>query len=129
MDESPLAGAPISLGDMATQIAPVDVTDRAAQKALQLGMKEGHGDDVCLRLRVLAGGCSGFSYQLSFEDAPADNDLVTEHAGLRVLVDPASAPIVAGSTIEFIDAMLGGGFKVNNPQAVNECSCGESFSI
>jgi iron-sulfur cluster assembly accessory protein len=114
---------------MATQTAPVDVTDRAAQKALQLGVGEGHGEDVCLRLRVLAGGCSGFSYKLSFEDGPADDDLVTEHAGLRVLVDPASAPIVAGSTIEFVDAMLGGGFKVLNPQAVNECSCGESFSV
>ena len=114
---------------MATQIAPVDVTDRAAEKALQLGVKEGHGEDVCLRLRVLAGGCSGFAYKLSFEDVPADDDLVTEHGGLRVLVDPASAPIVAGSTIEFVDAMLGGGFKVNNPQAINECSCGESFSV
>jgi iron-sulfur cluster assembly accessory protein len=114
---------------MATQVAPVDVTDRAAQKALQLGVSEGHGEDVCLRLRVLAGGCSGFSYQLTFEDGPADDDLVTEHAGLRVLVDPASAPIVAGSSIEFLDAMLGGGFKVNNPQAVSECSCGESFSV
>jgi iron-sulfur cluster assembly protein len=94
---------------METQTAPVDVTERAAEKALQLGMKEGHGEDVCLRLRVLAGGCSGFSYKLSFEDGPA--------------------PIVAGSTIEFLDAMLGGGFKVNNPQAVSECSCGESFSV
>ena len=54
---------------------------------------------------------------------------MTERSGLRVLVDPKSAPIVAGSTIEFLDAMLGGGFKVNNPQAVSECSCGESFSV
>jgi iron-sulfur cluster assembly accessory protein len=112
-----------------TQTAPVDVTERAAEKAHQLGMKEGHGKDVCLRLRVLAGGCSGFSYKLSFEDGPAADDLITERSGLRVLVDPASAPIVAGSTIEFLDAMLGGGFKVNNPQAVSECSCGESFSV
>ena len=114
---------------MDTQIAPVEVTERAAEKALQLGRKEGHGEAVCLRLRVLAGGCSGFSYKLTFEDEPADGDLVTERSGLRVLVDPKSAPIVAGSTIEFLDAMLGGGFKVNNPQAVGECSCGESFSI
>ena len=114
---------------MDTQIAPVDVTERAAEKARQLGAQEGHGEDVCLRLRVLAGGCSGFSYKLSFEDAPTADDLVTERAGLRVLVAPVSAPIVAGSTIEFVDAMLGGGFKVNNPQAINECSCGESFSV
>jgi iron-sulfur cluster assembly accessory protein len=114
---------------METQTAPVEVTERAAEKALQLGRKEGHGDAVCLRLRVLAGGCSGFSYKLTFEDGPGADDLVTERSGLRVLVDPKSAPIVAGSTIEFLDAMLGGGFKVNNPQAVSECSCGESFSV
>ncbi len=91
-------------------------------------MREGH-DRAFLRLRVTAGGCSGFSYKLSFEDGPSDEDRVVEAHGLSVLVDPKSAPIVAGSTLEFSDAMLGGGFKINNPQAVHECACGESFSV
>ena len=104
------------------------VTERAAVKAIQLGSREGF-EDLCLRVRVLAGGCSGFSYKLSFEQAPAADDHVVDAFGLRVLVDPKSAPIVAGSTLEFNDALLGGGFKINNPQAVHECACGESFSI
>lgn len=104
------------------------VTERAARKALQLGAREGF-DPVHLRLRVLAGGCSGFTYKLSFEHGPAEGDAVIEAFGLPVLVDPKSAAIVAGSTLEFSDALLGGGFKVNNPQSVHECACGESFSI
>jgi iron-sulfur cluster assembly accessory protein len=112
--------------ETATQI--VGVTERAAQKATQLGIREGHPDPH-LRIRILAGGCSGFSYKLSFEDAAAVDDHVIEAFGLKVLVDPRSVPILMGSVLEFSDAMLGGGFKVNNPQAVHECACGESFSI
>jgi iron-sulfur cluster assembly accessory protein len=78
---------------------------------------------------VVAGGCSGFSYELSFTDAPEAGDHVFEVEGFRVLVDPRSAPIVKGSTLDFNDALLGGGLKVLNPQAVHECACGESFSI
>ncbi len=111
-----------------TTTQPLGVTERAAEKAIQLATRDGF-DRAYLRLRVLAGGCSGFSYKLSFEREPADGDHVIEAHGLTVLVDPKSLPIVAGSTIEFVDAMLGGGFKVRNPQAVQECSCGESFSI
>ncbi len=78
---------------------------------------------------MVAGGCSGFSYRLLFENEPGPNDHLIEAYGLTVLVDPKSAPILAGSTLEFSDALLGGGFRVNNPQAVHECACGESFSI
>ncbi len=111
-----------------TRTEPIAVTQRAAEKAIALARREGH-PDAFLRLRVTAGGCSGFSYKLSFEEGPQPEDHVVAAFGLRVLVDPKSAPIVAGSTLEFKDAMLGGGFKVDNPQAVHECACGESFSI
>jgi iron-sulfur cluster assembly protein len=111
-----------------TMTGPISVTERAAEKAIALAQREGHAQAL-LRLRVTAGGCSGFSYQLSFEDAPAPDDHVVRAFGLSVLIDPRSVPIVQGSTLEFKDAMLGGGFKVNNPQAVHECACGESFSI
>ena len=106
----------------------LEVTEGAARKAIDLSAREGFPEPY-LRLRVTAGGCSGFSYRLSFERGPEDLDEVIEAHGLRVLVDPKSAPIVAGSTLEFSNAMLGGGFKVNNPQAIHECACGESFSI
>ena len=111
-----------------TDTQVIGVTQQAAAKAIELGSREGY-EDPCLRLRVLAGGCSGFSYKLSFEQANGPDDHVIEAHGLKVLIDPKSAPIVAGSTLEFNDALLGGGFKVNNPQAVHECACGESFSI
>ena len=107
---------------------PVSVTERAAEKAIALAQREGYSEPI-LRLRVLAGGCSGFSYKLSFENERQPDDHIVDAFGLRVLVDPVSAPIVMGSTIEFNDALLGGGFKVNNPQAVHECACGESFSV
>jgi iron-sulfur cluster assembly accessory protein len=114
------------MNDVTTQ--PIGVTQRAAQKAISLASRDGHAQAI-LRLRVLAGGCSGFSYKLSFEDERLPDDHVIDAFGLTVLVDPKSAPIVMGSTLEFSDALLGGGFKVNNPQAVHECACGESFSI
>ena len=107
----------------------ISVTSAAASKARELAEREGR-PSALLRVRVTAGGCSGFSYRLSFEDAPAaDDHVVTAPDGFRVLIDPASAPIVRGSTLEFHDALLGGGLKMLNPQAVQECACGESFSI
>lgn len=109
--------------------APITVTEGAARKIAQLASTEGHPEPI-LRLRVIAGGCSGFSYQLSFVDAAREDDHVIDAAGgVRVLVDPKSAPIVAGSTLEFDTALLGGGLKVKNPQAIHECACGESFSL
>jgi iron-sulfur cluster assembly accessory protein len=111
------------------ETAVIIVTQDAASKARQLAAREGR-PDAALRVRVTAGGCSGFGYRLSFEDGPADDDVIAEAPdGFRVLIDPASAPIVRGSTLEFNDALLGGGLKMVNPQAVQECACGDSFSI
>jgi iron-sulfur cluster assembly protein len=110
------------------QTSIVGVTEEAAKKAIALAQREGRME-ANLRLRVLAGGCSGFSYRLTFEDGPSEGDHIVDAHGMRLLVDSKSAPIVEGSTLEFRDAMLGGGFKVNNPRAVHECACGESFSV
>jgi iron-sulfur cluster assembly protein len=110
-------------------VDPIGVTPAAARKVAQLAEKEGRAAPL-LRLRVVAGGCSGFSYRLAFEDAPADDDLVVEaEGGVRVLVDPRSADIVRGSTLDLDTNLLGGGLKVRNPQAVHECACGESFAL
>src|SRR3990170_3829944 len=113
---------------MDTDTAVLTVTSKAARKARSLAEREGR-PDAALRLRVVAGGCSGFSYELSFTEGLEADDHVIEVEGFRVLVDPKSAPIVRGSTLDFNDALLGGGLKVHNPQAVHECACGESFSI
>jgi iron-sulfur cluster assembly accessory protein len=111
-----------------TETPVLSVTARAAEKAISLAEREGY-EQPRLRVRVVAGGCSGFSTKLSFEQASAPDDLVIEAHGLSVLVDPKSIPIMAGSTLEYSDAMLGGGFRVENPRAVHRCACGESFSV
>jgi len=115
---------------MDTATSPlITVSEAAAKKARQLAERDGR-PEAALRIRVTAGGCSGFSYVLGFEDSPAADDHVTVGpAGFRVLIDPASAPILTGSTLEFIDSMLGGGLTMVNPQAKHECACGESFSV
>ena len=106
----------------------LDVTEGAAARVRVLADRERRPDPI-LRLRVVAGGCDGFSYRLSLEDAPSPDDLVIERYGIRVLVDPRSAPLVQGSTLDFSDALLGGGLKVRNPNSSHECACGESFSV
>jgi iron-sulfur cluster insertion protein len=109
--------------------APITVTDAASHKIRQLAAKEGHAQAL-LRLRVVAGGCSGFSYELGFADTPnADDTVVPGADDVRVVIDPKSVPIVAGSTLDFDGALMGGGLKVRNPQAIHECACGESFGL
>jgi iron-sulfur cluster assembly protein len=115
------------MGAMSQTTSVLTVTEKAARRARAVAEREGRAD-ACLRVRVVAGGCDGFSYELSFDD-PRDDDQVIEVEGFRVLVDPRSAPILEGSTLEFNDSLVGGGLKVFNPQAVHECACGKSFSI
>jgi iron-sulfur cluster assembly accessory protein len=106
----------------------ITVTEKAAVKTRTLAEREGQ-PEACLRLRVTAGGCNGFSYRLSLEAGPHPDDQVVDSHGLRVLIDPRSVPIVRGSTLDFNDALLGGGLKVHNPNATDECACGDSFSV
>lgn len=105
----------------------ITVTDKAARKIRQLAEKQ--SAEPVLRVRVVAGGCSGFSYELSFDGSNEDDHVIPAADDVRVIVDPRSAPIVEGSTLEFNDSLLGGGLKMMNPRAVHECACGDSFSI
>lgn len=81
-----------------------------------------------LRIRVSDGGCSGLQYGLKLEQVALAEDVVVDCSGVKIFVDPASAPVIQGVTVDFIESMEGSGFKFTNPNAKNPCSCGKSFS-
>ncbi|WP_432698488.1 HesB/IscA family protein [Marinobacterium sp. YM272] len=81
-----------------------------------------------LRIKVEGGGCSGLQYGMKLEESAADDDQVVEMGGLRILVDPASQPMLENVTVDFLDGLEGSGFKFENPNATNSCGCGKSFS-
>ncbi|HEV2981763.1 MAG TPA: iron-sulfur cluster assembly accessory protein [Solirubrobacteraceae bacterium] len=107
----------------------ITITDKGAEKVHEFLAAQ--GADVAmagLRVGVRGGGCSGFQYQLAF-DEQRDGDVVFETHGLRLLVDNESLPFVRGSVIDFEDSLQGAGFKVNNPNVVAACGCGSSFRV
>lgn len=104
------------------------VTDDAAAKVRQLLDAEGDPSLVGLRVAVRPGGCSGFSYEMYFDSEVVTDDVVTEHSGVKVLVDPASLPHLAGAVLDFNDGLMDAGFTIENPNAGHSCGCGKSFS-
>lgn len=82
-----------------------------------------------LRLSVEGGGCSGFQYKFDLADGPDGDDLVSETDGVRLVVDPVSLDLVAGSVVDFVESLGGAAFKVENPNAAAGCGCGSSFGI
>ncbi len=80
-----------------------------------------------LRVFVSGGGCSGMQYGMAFEAGPQEHDHVIEADGVRLIVDPTSAIYLQGATIDFVDSLMGGGFRIDNPNAVSSCGCGHSF--
>jgi iron-sulfur cluster assembly protein len=105
----------------------IKVTPNAARKVSALLQKQGRPGGV-LRVAVVGGGCSGLQYEMDLQDQPASRDILVESGGVKVVVDPKSALYVAGSELDFVDALLEGGFKIQNPNAASSCSCGKSFS-
>jgi iron-sulfur cluster assembly accessory protein len=81
-----------------------------------------------LRIAVIGGGCSGMQYGLKLEAASNGDDTIIEFDDIRVFVDPLSASLLAGVTVDFVDSMEGSGFKFENPNATSSCGCGQSFS-
>ena len=105
----------------------VSVTEQAAGKIRELMAEEPEGEVGVLRIAVQGGGCSGFQYALGFDRGPQDGDNEVEMNGVRVVVDPSSAPYLLGSEIDYVDALMGAGFAINNPNVVAACGCGSSF--
>ncbi len=106
--------------------APFRLTDRAAARIAEIAGAQGAS---ALRVAVLAGGCSGFQYTFDLDRTRAEDDLVIEHDGARVFIDPASMDLLAGSELDYTNELMGSHFAVRNPNASSACGCGTSFSV
>jgi iron-sulfur cluster assembly protein/iron-sulfur cluster insertion protein len=105
----------------------ISLTETASGKVKELLSAEGN-DELALRVAVRPGGCSGYSYEMFFDSDVATDDVLNDFGGVRVIVDPASAQLLQGATLDFKDGLQGAGFSINNPNAQRSCGCGQSFS-
>lgn len=105
----------------------VRVTDSASQKISKLIAREQKGE--YLRIRITGGGCNGLSYKMKFVPVGKKGDILVESSGVSVLVDSKTALYLRGTTLNYSDRMVAGGFKFENPNAKASCSCGESFNL
>jgi iron-sulfur cluster insertion protein len=105
----------------------ITLTDTATTKVSELIKAEGE-DGLALRVAVRPGGCSGFSYEMFFDTDVADDDVTTSYGDVKVVVDPSSAQLLSGATLDYKDGLQGAGFSIDNPNAQRTCGCGQSFS-
>lgn len=108
--------------------APLVVTDAAVLRIKFLQQKEGK-PDASLRLRIVAGGCSGMQYRIDLAEELRSTDRVVQKDGVRIAVDPKSLTYLQNSTLDWEEDFFGGEFKVKNPNAKSSCSCGISFTV
>jgi iron-sulfur cluster assembly accessory protein len=105
----------------------ITLTDNATTKVSQL--IEAEGDEaLALRVAVRPGGCSGFSYEMFFDTDIATDDVTVEYGKVKVVVDPSSAQLLTGATLDYKDGLDQSGFAITNPNAERTCGCGQSFS-
>jgi iron-sulfur cluster assembly protein len=107
----------------------VTLTERAAEKVRGLMASEPAGEAEVLRVAIQGGGCSGFEYALGFDRGAQTGDHELDFHGVKVVVDPFSAPYLQGSTIDFLEGLAESGFKIENPNATSACGCGHSFQV
>ena len=105
----------------------ISLTQSAAERVRSFLAARGHG--MGLRLGVRKTGCSGFAYVINYADDSRPEDVVFEHQGVKVFVDPASLPLIDGTEVDFVKQGLNEAFKFRNPNVRGECGCGESFSV
>src|SRR3954469_1741801 len=107
----------------------VTLTAKAAAKVSGIMAEEPAGEAEVLRVAVQGGGCSGFEYALGFDRGAQAGDHELEFHGVRVVVDPFSAPYLQGSTVDFLETLQESGFKIDNPNVMSACGCGSSFQV
>ena len=108
--------------------SPLIFSEAAASKVKELIEEEGN-DELMLRVFVSGGGCSGFQYGFTFDEALQDGDTVVENGGVKLLVDPMSFQYLTGAEIDYSEGMQGAQFVIRNPNASTTCGCGSSFSV
>ena len=118
----PVMAEPVALDTL------VGLTPLAAVKVNEIRTQEAIEDEMGLRLRVVGGGCAGFSYDLYF-DAPTEVDQQFKVAGVKVVVDEMSLMYLVGTQIDYVEGLQGAGFKFQNPNVKTTCGCGSSFSV
>ena len=106
----------------------ITLTPVAAAKVKDLLANRGN-PQAGLRIGVRGGGCSGNSYFMEFCDAEAPEDQVIESNDVRLVVDARSAALLGGTEVDYVEGLMGAGFKFNNPNVRHNCACGESFSV
>jgi len=111
-----------------SQAVPLTLTDRAAQRILDLIAQEAQ-PGLMLRVAVSGGGCSGFKYGFTLDSALNPDDKTIEKSGAKVVIDETSLGMLAGSEIDFVEELVGSSFAIRNPQATSSCGCGTSFAI
>ena len=116
------------MSDVATVADPLVFTRTAAAKVRQLITDEGN-NRLMLRVFVQGGGCSGFQYGFTFDEAVEDGDTVVETDGVKLLVDPMSFQYLVGAEIDYTESLQGAQFVIRNPNASTSCGCGSSFSV
>src|SRR5512139_1695582 len=105
----------------------ISLTEAAAEKLDGIMREKGVRETHALRVFVSGGGCSGLQYGMTFDPAPREIDTVVTQHGMRVVIDPQSLQYMGGSTIDYVDSPMGGGFHIENPSAVSNCGGGQSF--
>lgn len=105
----------------------ITLTDTASVKVKELIAQEGD-EALMLRVAVRPGGCAGFSYEMFFDSQKDADDMVDQQGGVSVVVDPSSAQLLTGATLDYKDGLQGAGFSIDNPNAQKSCGCGNSFS-
>ena len=111
------------------ETALISLTEAAAAKIKELQAEETEGDLTVLRVAVQGGGCSGFEYALGFDQGAQAGDHELDLHGVRVVVDPFSAPYLQGANIDFLNGLQESGFKIDNPNVSSACGCGHSFQV
>jgi iron-sulfur cluster assembly protein len=106
---------------------PLLTMSKGAADKLQALLTEKNIPNHGLRVFVAGGGCSGLQYGMAFEKEAREFDEVVDAHGVRLYVDPTSAQYLAGASIDYVDNLMGGGFRIENPNAVSSCGCGHSF--